>query len=86
MNDREKILGLIENCSDPKRLKSWITNARNKGEARIADAAFRKLVSVLPKEEPGTVEYDFGRPFTPLSTSCPKNGERLPGSPGPDRR
>jgi hypothetical protein len=25
----------------------------------IADAAFRKLISVLPSEEPGTVEHDF---------------------------
>jgi hypothetical protein len=61
MTDHEKILGLIENCDDPARLKSWIANARSKGETGIADAAFRKLVSVLPKEKPGTVEHDFWR-------------------------
>ena len=29
------------------------------GDNRIADAAFRRLISVLPKEKPGTVEHDF---------------------------
>ena len=61
MTDAAKILGLIENCNDPEKLKSWIRNAHAKGESRIADAAFRKLVSVLPKEKPGTVEHDFWR-------------------------
>jgi hypothetical protein len=59
MTDVAKILGLIENCDDPDRLRSWIRNAREKGEPRVADAAFRRLVSVLPKEKPGTVEHDF---------------------------
>nr|WIE93426.1 hypothetical protein P9270_010060 [Mesorhizobium sp. WSM4875] len=59
MADMARILGLIENCDDPERLRSWIRNAREKGEPRVADAAFRRLVSVLPKEKPGTVEHDF---------------------------
>ncbi|MGB3899107.1 MAG: hypothetical protein WA973_11175 [Mesorhizobium sp.] len=59
MADVAKILGLIENCDDPERLRSWIRNAQEKGEPRVANAAFRRLVSVLPKEKPGTVEHDF---------------------------
>jgi hypothetical protein len=59
MADVAKILELIENCDDPERLRSWIRNAQEKGEPRVADAAFRRLVSVLPKEKPGTVEHDF---------------------------
>jgi hypothetical protein len=59
MSDVAKILALFENCSDPERLRSWIRNGREKGEPRVADAAFRKLVSVLPKEKLGTVEHDF---------------------------
>ncbi|MER9052511.1 hypothetical protein [Mesorhizobium sp. M0910] len=59
MSDVAKVLGLIENCNDPEKLKSWIRNARDKGEPGVADAAFRKLVSVLPKEKPGTGEHDF---------------------------
>jgi len=53
------MLGLIETCDNPDLLKSWIRKVRDKGEARVADAAFRRLVSVLPKERPGTVEHDF---------------------------
>lgn len=59
MTDHERMFGLIENCADPKKLRTWIKNARGQGEARIADAAFRRLVAILPQEEPGTVEYDF---------------------------
>ncbi|MGX5825998.1 hypothetical protein [Mesorhizobium sp. 43Arga] len=59
MTDVAKVLELIENCDDPDGLRSWIRNAREKGEPRVADAAFRRLVSVLPKEKPGTVEHDF---------------------------
>jgi hypothetical protein len=59
MSDPAKILDLIANCDDPEKLRSWITNARKAGDNRIADAAFRRLISVLPKEKPGTVEHDF---------------------------
>ena len=59
MSDPAKILDLIAICDDPEKLRSWITNARKAGDNRIADAAFRRLISVLPKEKPGTVEHDF---------------------------
>jgi hypothetical protein len=59
MSDPTKILDLIATCDDPEKLRSWITNARKAGDNRIADAAFRRLISVLPKEKPGTVEHDF---------------------------
>jgi hypothetical protein len=59
MSDPAKILGLIATCDDPEKLRSWITNARKGGDKRIADAAFRRLISVLPKEQPGTVRHDF---------------------------
>jgi hypothetical protein len=59
MSDPAKILDLIATCDDPEKLRSWITNARKAGDNRIADAAFRRLISVLPKEKPGTVEHDF---------------------------
>jgi hypothetical protein len=59
MSDPAKILDLIATCDDPEKLRSWITNARKAGDNRIADAAFRRLIPVLPKEKPGTVEHDF---------------------------
>ena len=59
MKDLTKILALVEGCDDAEKLRMWIINARKKGEASIADAAFRRLIAILPKEKPGTVEHDF---------------------------
>ena len=59
MKDVTKILALIEGCDDPEKLRVWITNARRIGELSVEDAAFRRLIAVLPKEKPGTVEHDF---------------------------
>lgn len=55
----EKMILLIADCSDPEKLRSWIRNARDKNEPAVAEAAFRQLIAVLPKEKPGTIEYDF---------------------------
>lgn len=59
MKDHAKILALIESCDDSEKLRLWITNARKKGEDGVAEAAFRRLIAVLPKEKPGTIEHDF---------------------------
>jgi hypothetical protein len=59
LKDHTKVLALIESCENPEKLRMWITNARKKGEASVADAAFRRLIALLPKEKPGTVEHDF---------------------------
>jgi hypothetical protein len=59
MIDHTKILNLIENCHDPDKLRSWIRNAREKGETAIAEAAFRRLVAILPQEKPGSIEHDL---------------------------
>jgi hypothetical protein len=59
LKDLTKILALIEGCDDPEKLRVWIKNARKNGEATVADAAFRRLIAILPKEKPGTVEHDF---------------------------
>lgn len=59
MVDQSKILAFIAQCQDPNKLKSLIKNARDRGHTALADAAFRKLISLVPSERPGTVEYDF---------------------------
>jgi hypothetical protein len=59
MIDEGKMLKFVEQCEDTDKLKSLITNARDGGASRVADAAFRKLISILPSERPGTVEHDF---------------------------
>src|SRR5258707_12796991 len=53
------MLTLIANSNDPEKLKSLIKNARDRWDAPLADAAFRKLISLVPSEQPGTVEHDF---------------------------
>lgn len=61
MADETKLLGLIASCDDPRKLRIWIENARKEKREDIAAAAFRRLVAVLPKEKPGSVEHDFWR-------------------------
>lgn len=59
MTDHARIEAQIAACDDPTKLRRWIANAKAKGEAGIAEAAFRRLIAVLPQEQPGTIEHDF---------------------------
>lgn len=61
MTDYTKMLALIAACHDAGKLRNWIANARNENQKEIEEAAFRRLVDILPKEAPGTVEHDFWR-------------------------
>lgn len=58
-NDRKaKALGYIERSTDQKGLLNMAKNAAQQGEHEIEQAALRKLYSVMPNQEPGTLEYD----------------------------
>jgi hypothetical protein len=59
MSKYAQVLESIAKCDDPQALRRWIENAREKNADEVADAAFRRLVSIVPSEEPGTVEHDF---------------------------
>jgi len=59
MKNVQRMLDLIGICDDPAKLRSWRDNARNAGQLDLADAAFRRLIAILPEENPGTVEHDF---------------------------
>src|SRR6201999_188798 len=59
MSDTSKILLVISKCDDPDKLRTLIENARRQKETEVADAAFRRLISRVPSEKPGTVEHDF---------------------------
>ncbi|RUW81288.1 MAG: hypothetical protein E5V52_07050 [Mesorhizobium sp.] len=59
MSDYSKIHSLIAVSNDPAKLRTWIENARKGGQVEIKAAAFRRLIAILPKEAPGTVEYDL---------------------------
>ncbi|MCK1334728.1 hypothetical protein ACVW1A_002092 [Bradyrhizobium sp. LB1.3] len=61
MPDHAKILALIAASEDVDKLRTWIVNARKEKQADIEEAAFRRLIEILPKEAPGTVEHDFWR-------------------------
>lgn len=59
--DLARMFEFVSSCDDPQKLRTIVDNARQRGATALADAAFRKLVSVLPSEEPGSVEHDFWR-------------------------
>ena len=59
MADYSRILAAIAASEDPKQLRRFQENARDKGVPEIAEAAFRRLLEILPDEIPGSVEHDF---------------------------
>ena len=61
MADYSRVLEAIEKMRDPDQLRNTIRNARTKGVDEVVEAAFRRLVEVLPEAKPGTVEHDFWR-------------------------
>jgi hypothetical protein len=58
-NNDKKILAFVERCENPDELESLIRNATKLGNALVAEAAFRKRISLVPAERPGSVEHDF---------------------------
>jgi hypothetical protein len=59
MTENSKILTFIAQCDDAEKLRTLVKRARERGEADVADAAFRKLIALVPSERPGTAEHDF---------------------------
>jgi hypothetical protein len=46
MTKHEKIIQLIQACSDVAKLQNWIKNAEREGAAEVSDAARRRLIEV----------------------------------------
>lgn len=59
MSDHSKMLAFIAKCTNAEELRSIIKHAKDGSVAVVADAAFRRLISLVPAEHPGTVEHDF---------------------------
>ena len=59
MTDEGKALEFIAKCNEPDKLRVMIKNAQDRGALNVTNAGFRKLISILPSEKPGTVEHDF---------------------------
>lgn len=57
----DRMLKFVDTCNNPEQLRTLVKNARNRGATDLAEAAFRRLVKILPSEQPGTVEHDFWR-------------------------
>ena len=55
----KKILAFVERCEVPADLESLIRNATKLGNKTVAEAAFRRRISLVPDQSPGTVEHDF---------------------------
>lgn len=56
----------LSEMSDPNKIRRLMENARAKAASgddpeagQLADAAFHRLISILPSQNPGSVEYDF---------------------------
>jgi hypothetical protein len=54
-----KILAFVERCEDPGHLESLIRNATKLGNKVVVEAAFRRRISLVPDQSPGSVEHDF---------------------------
>jgi len=60
-NGNAKILDYIDRCHEPDKLRELIKNARARQQHNVADAALKKLVSIMPSAQPGTVAFDLWR-------------------------
>ena len=59
MANHKNVLAAIASTTDPVKLRNFRANAKRLGAPEVEEAAFRRLVEILPEEEPGTLEYDF---------------------------
>ncbi|PZP29849.1 MAG: hypothetical protein DI613_11185 [Kocuria rhizophila] len=59
MSDHAKILASIAGSTDAGQLRRFRENAQRIGVTAVADAAFRRLIEVLPDQAPGSIEHDF---------------------------
>lgn len=58
-NNDAKILAFVEKCENAAELESLIKNATKLGNGPVAEAAFRKRISLVPAASPGSVDHDF---------------------------
>ncbi len=71
-----RALTMIETSTDPERLRSIGVNARKLGEFDVARRADLKLYQVLPKEAPGTLEYDVWKSIHALEGTLTQEREK----------
>lgn len=69
-------LDRLASMTDPAGIRQLRRNALQMGSEVVAEAAFRRLVDILPDETPGTVEHDFWRTIHAFEESLTQERER----------
>lgn len=59
MADHKKVLASIAVATDPAKLRKLRENAQRLGAPEVEEAAFKRLIEILPGEAPGSIEHDF---------------------------
>lgn len=59
MPDHKKVLASIAVATDPAKLRTLRKNAQRLGVKEVEDAAFQRLIEILPEETPASIEHDF---------------------------
>ena len=59
MADYAKQFAFVKKCDDAERLRLVMTRARKENATELANAAFRKLISLGSAHVPGSLENDF---------------------------
>jgi hypothetical protein len=85
-SDHSKIIGIIETCEDPAGLRVFMDNAQWQEVEHVREAAFRRLIEILPDEAPGTIGHDFWRTIHAFEQVLTQERGRPPGLAAPGRR
>ncbi|WP_312136386.1 hypothetical protein [Brevundimonas sp.] len=59
MDRYSRAIASISKLTDLDQLRNFRNNALSEGATEVADAAFKRLVSLCPSEAPGSIEHDF---------------------------
>lgn len=59
MTREENALAYVNGTDDKKGLESLIENAKRLGYPKVEEAAFRRLISLHPEYEPGSIDHEF---------------------------
>jgi hypothetical protein len=54
----QRMIEFVATCGDAKKLRQIAQNADERGATELAQTARLKLYSIMPGEEPGTIEYE----------------------------
>lgn len=62
--DYSYLLGLINQCDDPKKLTTFVLNAQKRGVLSVREAAYKKLKSLIPRSNIKGIDGEFWEMFS----------------------